>query len=310
MINTIAALGVNSHSRLFDLRNPGPDGIVVSNVDGISPADAVISTIPNGLGHGSRLISATIPDREITIFLKLYGSSGYSMDAQRHELYRVFTPGNEITLLFSTDTSNRHIRGYVSKFDGVWFVESQAPCTAAITITCPDPFFYDTNSETISRSLQWSNPEFEFPWTNPVNQRTLEFSTVTNAGVPMTQPGDINIGFLINIHPVVPLSNLVTVRNSTTGQSITMNPEGFHDIEGVIATDVLDANWNVVLNTNKVDLSAELTKHGTPYSAYPLFPDGIARIDLYPGQNIIFLDTVDSSMVDVSITFTPKYVGV
>lgn len=129
---------------MLTLEDP-TNGYVVTNVDGLDPVPAIISTSSFAQGDGEQYHNSRRSSRNIKLTLSLKPDyTTTTIESLRKNLYKYFMPKTEIILKFYiTSTIYREIIGRVETFETPIF--SKDP-EITISIMCFNPDFYGTNT--------------------------------------------------------------------------------------------------------------------------------------------------------------------
>lgn len=118
------------------------------------------------------------------------------IEDSRHESYKYFPVRKPVKLYFETDSKTVYLKGYTEENDPGIFSSAEE---TAITVVCPDPWFYETSDETIVFS--GIDPLFEFPFdNNSLDQKLIIFGELKDNIVDKFEyRGDIEVGFVAEI---------------------------------------------------------------------------------------------------------------
>jgi len=158
----------------LELALPEKSGISVRSITGIGAGKASISTTELASDDGSIYNSARAETRNIVITLGMHDTlidhPEWSIEDSRHLIYKYFPKKKPVKLTFHTDRHDLYIIGYVESNEDDIFSKDE---TAQISIICPDPNFYDVETE-----INWMGgviSEFEFPFENNTVDHDLAF---------------------------------------------------------------------------------------------------------------------------------------
>lgn len=190
------------------------DKFQVTNITGLNPPNAIISTSTNYNFDGVRYNSSRLDKRNIVITLVIQDS----VEQNRMLLNSVVFPKRYIKTYYKNNSKDLYIEGYVESLEYDIFSEK---CVSQISIICTNPYFVakDITTNTLSSVVNL----FEFP-----------FST-TSQGIPISEYigvmskdiinyGNAESGVLIELearNTVVRPSLL----NLTTMESMTIDTE-------------------------------------------------------------------------------------
>lgn len=300
MIRTVTVTNNHDESLLMDLRNPYESGFAITEITGISPAEANINTTELSLVDGSVFNSARIPNRNIVLNIKLLPKT--TIAEARHRLYKYFPIKRRVRLTFDTDSRSAYIDGYVERNEVNIFDSFEK---AQISLICPDPFFKST--EDIAVNMSSFVGRFTFPFSNPVGESTLIMSELTiDRDTEIFYEGDDSAGVVFEVRIFDDPSH-IAFHNYTTGQSMTVNDDKILLVTGnrLTAGDILR------ISTIPGKKSATLTRDTTVYNvlaALGLTPDWIT---ITPGDNSFRIaPSITSARLYSSLNYDVLYEGI
>ena len=212
MIKSITVTNPKNESLVLELTNPKASGLYVRSIDGLGPSKASIhmtelATLDGGVFNSSRMSA-----RNILLTLGMLDSP--TIEDARLRTYKYFPIKRQVTLKVATDKHTLEATGYIESHQPNIFSEQEE---TQISIVCPDPFFYakTTNEQGFSGVM----PEFTFPFSNnSLTTNLIRFGSIrldTRANV--MYDGDVSTGFIINIHALDVVRNLVIFNTDTNG---------------------------------------------------------------------------------------------
>lgn len=134
---------------LVDNGRAETDLIQVTNITGLDPVKAAVSTSPFGSVDGSAYTGSSVQSRNIVLTLRPNPNwDDYTYEALRRLLYSYFMPKRPTRLIFySDDLIPVKIDGIVESVEVNLF--SKDP-ELQVSIVCPDPYFIALNPEVIT----------------------------------------------------------------------------------------------------------------------------------------------------------------
>ncbi len=197
-------------------------GLLITEIDGISPSKASILTASMSSIDGSEYTGAKMEERNITISIAFNPLFYWddTIEDMRHLCYKYFPIKKNIKLEFNTDTRKSYIFGYVEDVDVNLFSNQES---ASISIICPDPYFR-VEGETVSLDVGVVTPMFEFPFSNESLDEDLIIFGEEFIGKEDTvhYPGDVDTGCIVTFRAKGPVSNIEFI-NKTANQSINIS---------------------------------------------------------------------------------------
>lgn len=220
MIKSVKVTNHLGKSWLLELSHPEKSGFIVTNIDGLGPGAASISTSPYATKDGSKFNSARADQRNI-VFSILFDPDDRksSIEQKRHESYKMFPKKKNVTIEIETEERKGIINGYVESNEPIIFSER---CGFSVSVICPDPYFY--SSEEQETHFWGIEPLFEFPFEDPIpDTPSLEFSeyNLTPQQVILYE-GDSDVGLRFEIYLLGKVGN-ITIYNITAGTSMAID---------------------------------------------------------------------------------------
>lgn len=342
MIRAVKAINYLGRSLLMRLDGREDDSLLLWNVDGISPGSADINITEVASTDGAYFNSARQNSREITLTLLLNWAP--NIESARKDSYAYFPLKKPVRLIFYSDTAMnrgrtyincaRYIDGYVQQNTVEIFGSKN--CAAQIVIKCPDPYFYEYNSNTgtdqevyMKTAFGQRIAGFEFPFSNEsLTENLIEFKSeymssdecIINYPTEAAETGfDLVIRFLKDVQ--YPLWPEFKITQEETGQTMELNFTGiltYPDYSGGFLTG--DA---VVVSTVRghkdVAISRPTIDNGAGVSVLRIFFGVDYRsnnwLQLIPGKNTFKLSTsaknlVDNGTIAMEISYIRAYEGV
>jgi len=230
---------------------------LVTNIDGLGPADGTVNTLDSVLDPGGVEVSAQTGQRNIVATVSFHpdASQNATTENLRKALYAVFSVGNEVQLEFVMDTGESYlIEGWVEKHTPVIF--SSDP-TVQISIINPDPYFDLKGATTETVTIQNTSGQYDF-------------------NVPFD--GDVAVGFVVDADVAAAMdSSLGYGFNVTSSRDLTI----FIDVAG---TDFAVGD-HIQISTVKGDRHVTLTQSGSANNGLPFFGGSLVDMQLLPGDN-------------------------
>ena len=195
MIKSMTVTNVMGASKTMPLTGYEESGFLIKEISGLGAGDVSIYTTELASVDGSIYNSSHLPERDIDItLLPVLTNDGTTIEERRLECYKYFPAKQKVTLTFETDTRIAQISGYVKKNEPDIFTN---PETFSITVTCPNPYFFDVryyHGET-SKIFTAVEKEFEFPWQNEISDiQSVAGATYYSEQTPISNVGVITVG--------------------------------------------------------------------------------------------------------------------
>lgn len=198
MINSVTVINDLGERLEMGIWIPDKSGLLISNIDGLSPATADINTTDTATVDGSVYNSSRFPERNININV-IYNPEIFTQDAiehLRHLAYQFFPIKRSIRLIFNTDERISWIEGRVEANDVNIFSRQEE---VSFSIICPDPYFRVDGKKTFQ--LSSTIDMFEFPFSNEsLDDPLLIMSELNQANTGrFLYEGDVSTGCIIRL---------------------------------------------------------------------------------------------------------------
>lgn len=259
----------------------------VYKIDGLQPPAVTINSSKKSTSDGSTINNVSVESRNIVIYMTINGD----IEKNRINLYKYFPLKQTITLYFKNESRDVEIDGTVEIIECDLFASKQV---AQISLICPQPYFKDVD-KLISYFSDVSNL-FEIPFS--ISKNGVEFSCIsTNIRKSIVNTGDVTSGVLIRLYAIgtVVKPIIYDVFNRT---HIALNY-------------TMEANDEIVINTNIGEKSITLIRNGISYNAMGYMTPDSKWLTLAQGDNVFTYDTESgSSNLQISFTTSVLYGGV
>ena len=324
------------------LENAGGDQIcmtataqkyMISEIDGLCPPTAVLSTAGYAGTDGSYLTNAYIDKRNIVI--TFYMSGVGDTEQRRQELYSVVQPSKYIKMYYYTRRRKVYAEGYVESMTISNFVSG---VNGQISILCPDLYWHGVEAATYSTADSETDVTANFYYTFPnsswytnddgyeetqiaVAESTAAFEsdTVTaSASLTIDNDGD-EYGFvmrLINGNEHDANFDKIIITNETAGQTMTIDYSEYGYVE------IGEDGGYLVIDTIAGEKDIHRWSHtGIDKGSYMRYFDFSVSdwLTLVHGENVITVTvTVSTSSytygvletLSFEIDYQPVYLGV
>lgn len=287
----------------LELGKPDVSGFLIKSITGLGPAKANVNTTEVSTNDGSLFNSARLSQRNIVLDMVFINTVyGESIEDLRQKSYKYFPLKKSVELTIETDNRYAKTTGYVESNEPNIFSSQEG---TQISIICPDPYFYsageDGNNVTNFYSI---DPMFEFPFSNEsLDEPLLVFGEIQikTEGV-ITYHGDSEIGVMIYIHAIGPVTN-INIYNTETREVMRINTEKISSLtgKGIVASD------DIVINTAKGEKSITLIREGVSYNILNCLDKNTDWFTLAKGDNI-FVFTADSGVTNLQFRVENKVI--
>lgn len=307
MIKSITVVNRKGEELLISLSDPLASGLAVSNITGLGPVKASISTTSYASRDGAVFNSARVDVRNIVLSMIFVSSENELIETIRQRTYRYFPVKEPITLKFVTDNRECTIDGYVESNEPEIFNRRES---TQISIICPDPYFYDSSTSQ-KVSFLGKTGIFHFPFANEgTDTETVIMGEITRRLTKsFIYDGEGQTGVVIMLDFLGEVGGKITIENKTTKQKMVIDTSLFSDSYKLKKDDRI---W---INTNPGNKYVRLVKsvNGTSSSSINILnciASGSVWIEIVHGEND-FAVTADSGQenIDVSVRTVVRYEG-
>lgn len=314
MLKSVTVTNYRGDSLELPLRWPNDSGLLISNIDGITPGNVQVNSQDFAVLDGGVYNSSRMQTRNIVIEF-YYGRGSQVPDADNHDVetsrhiaYRYFPVKTQVRLDFLTEERNLSIWGYVESNDTDIFSEQEK---GQLSIVCPDPYFYE--HDTVVFNFGDSIPEFEFPFSNEsLTEPSICFSDYGPGNIYSVEyNGDIEVGAIIRIHFLkIQTVPEIGIYDISKNKKLILN---FDDIKSKTSVDLIGRYSDIVFSSVRGQKDIWYERFGQKKSIIGAFDvQNFPWMYLTPGENL-FGFTVDEAYIDefnISIEHRGAYGGV
>lgn len=300
MINAVEVTNSIGESLLLELFYPEKTGIAVGPITGLGTPQFTVNTIPYGIGDGSAVGTVRADYRNIVF--KFWPLFNPLVEDSRQLLYRYFQVKKPITLTFHLDNRTVDIDGYVESNDPDIFTN---PESISISVICPDPYFRDRDPD--KTYFYGSAPMFEFPFSNPVNYKTLIMSelSIDNRATIEYKP-EIATGMEIEIR-LESVTGDIALYNVGTEEKLLIYNDKIERFTG----KPLDKGDQIFVNTVLGSRTIELYREGHRYNILGAVNRDLDWFQLEQGPNVFTYTTAEEhAFVFITFTYQNKYASI
>lgn len=200
MIQSIAITNHLNDRLIIDMRNPDySTGFFVQSITGLEPVKANINISDYSMADGGAFNLARLPSRNIVLSLGFLDVGTPTIEEIRQSSYKYFPIKKKVKFEIFTDKRRCEIFGYIEKNENNIFSKNEG---TVISIICPDPYFYSTDTNFNTTIFYGVVNSFEFPFSNEsLSESLLTMGEIVNqqeANVIYT--GDATVGVILNFY--------------------------------------------------------------------------------------------------------------
>lgn len=257
----------------------------ITHIEGLESSDITISMVPTAQYDGSTVNKVRIEPRPITIEAEYPALP--NTEEVRHWLESFFMPKNKGTLSVDYCGTKRKIEYYCSRFKDNR-INLFSPLAFSITLTCPDPWFYDAEKNTAD--MVKTVPLLTFPFNSLQGIGITSGTSWRSTEIEINNTGDDAIGLVVEI----------------TANGTIKDPYIESGTQRVQAKCTMVTNDIIVFST--VPLKKDIILNGkgnTPYYRKSDF------FSIPPGKSILRIGAASGiSNATASAHYSFKYMGV
>ncbi|MGG3987678.1 phage tail family protein [Bacillus smithii] len=261
---------------------------------------ASITYATNYRVHGATMVSSRLEQRDLSLlfYISVAGKTEDWIQKKRDQVFKVFNPiYNPVTLQLKTKTKDLRVDVNVETTPSIapGFANSNRVWQKVLVqLSAGNPFFQDAETEKVEIAT-WV-PEFEFSFEIPeegIEMGARSPSLIVN----VLNNGQIATGMTIQFKALGTVSN-PSLFNVNTREMFKINK-------------VMQAGEVITVNTNQGKKRVESSLNGVTTNIFNYMEFGSKFMQLEVGDNLFRYDA-DSNLenLEVSIYFTPKYIGV
>ena len=280
MIRSVNVTNYLGETLSIDPFDPESSGFLITNLKGITPVKADINFTDITTQDGGLYNSSRIGTRNITMALMFMPKP--TIEDTRLLSYRYFPVKKQVSLEFITDSRRAEIVGYVESNDINIYTKSEY---SAISILCPDPYFYSTDKESVIDVL-FSGILPGFRFTIPSNSDAapnLIFGKMKSVNEKIIKyTGDSEIGMEVIIRAVGPVGDII-VYNRITQESMTIKADKLQTLTG----SSMSSGDVITILTYRGNKKIELLRNGVVYNILNCLDKNASWLQLRKGNNTI-----------------------
>ena len=255
--------------------NPAYDLV---SVEGLTPSTANIATSALGQLDGTKFNSARLNERNILLTI----APKSDIETNRINLYRWFSPKQQVRIYYQNETRDIYVDGYVESMEGSLF---DNPQSYTISIICPSAYLI-ASEETV-QAANYTTALFEFPFS--IEESGIEISTYDSVStVVVNNESDIETGMVIELSASGDVENPKIYRRDT--------------LDNFALNFIMQAGDVIRISTIKGNKSVILTRNGTDTNIINNIAKNITWFQLEPGDNLFTYEATEG-LQDLSVTF-------
>lgn len=299
MLNSIKITTQSGLTQEFVLRRPDSSGLLIRSVSDLGPGGVDLkmtdyASLPGSVYSGSRKTTRNLVLDTVIMWKD-------TVEQARRLVERWFKIGEEILMVFYSDTRTCYIRGVVESNEPSIFDDgsvSGIPCQ--ISIVCPDPRFYDVE-DTILVTYSSLRSGFNFPAiiSNATPVGLLESENRFN----IVYDGTENEGVIFTFVFKQSASSLKIIDYNTGKYMLISGPE-----------TIFQSGDKLTISTKTGEKSIILVRNNVSYNYlnyYKLYES--EWVSLKQGSNAFVIETngiQSATAYNIRVAFTKAYWGI
>ena len=261
----------------------------ITNIQGLSPAEATINTSQAALLDGAFFNSSKVNMRTLNLAFTIEGRVEYN----RLFVYRVLKVKEPVTIYYKSNNLDVFIKGYVKSITVGHFDAKQK---ATVQILCPNPY-WKAAQEVIDELSVYKNM-FYFPFASVAEGEIIFGEIDTEAEAVVINASGIETGLKFELFAKSPIAN-PKIFNYLTGDFIGLNFS-------------MQAGDYITINTGRGEKSITLFRNGQTINIFNAIMENSTWLML-PSAGAVFVYTVESGALgnlEITISHYDLYEGV
>lgn len=261
---------------------------IVVGATGLTPPRATIYTSSSANKKGSKYNGSTIEERSLNLTIKLLGD----IEANRNNLYKWIDSEQYVKVYYRNGVKNVYCEGYVEIPNLELFTENEI---VELEILCPNPYWKDLQDVVVDISVLLKQFTFPFSIVNPI-----PFSTIKDDGVTKVFNSGNETGMIIRAVFKRAITNFIFEDAIDSTKKI-----------GFKSTFTFNKDDTLIINTEDSPKTIKRISSDGAVENILKYVDGKPYwFQLKKGYNSFTYTSSNNSGVEVTISFTNKYLGV
>lgn len=271
------------------LRNEDGDELSFNNIganfkiveaDGLYPPTATINTNESALIDGAMFNGSKVNMRTIKLAFTIESDA----ENNRALVYKVLRVKDPVTLLYTSDTRDVFIDGYVESVKIDHFAKKQV---VTLTMLCPSPYF--KKAQAVVNELTTVIAMFHFPFASTATPELVFGKQDETASTTIYNDGTISTGFIIELYAKASVAD-PKIYDYKTQEYIEL------DID-------LEAGDLVTINTNQGEKTVTLLREGVTTNIFNRVKPGSTWLQLPAGGGVYVFVVGTGSTTNLFVTF-------
>ena len=275
----------NSDGKIVNIN----DGVnyVVTDFEGFNPPTASLYSSKSPNRKGSKKNGSTLDERALNIEIKILGD----IEVNRNALYEWTDTETELKIYYKNGVKNVYCEGTVTDCDIPLCTDNEL---VTLAIVCNDPFLKDLQE--IATDISNLLKQFTFPFA--IDANGIPFSTLRADNRTNIFNAGADTGAIIKIKALGEVSNISLFDGNDASRIFKINM-------------TLQENEIVEIDTERSPRTVKLIRtDGTVENILKYVGHNPTWFQLKKGNNIFAFTASDTANVEVTFSFTNKFLGV
>ena len=259
---------------------------VVIDFEGFAPPPASLYTSKSPNRKGSKKNGSTLDERTLIFQIKILGN----VEANRNALYEWTDTETELKIYYKNGVRNIYCVGTVTDCDVPACTDNEI---MTVAITCPDPYLKDLRE--IATEISNLLKQFTFPFA--IDANGIPFSTIKTENKTNVFNAGAETGAIIRIKALGEVSNISLYDANDATRIFSINT-------------TLQENEIVEIDTTRSPRTVRLIRtNGTAENILRFIGHNPTWFQLKKGNNLFAFSSSDNGKIEVTFSFTNKYLG-
>lgn len=259
---------------------------VVIDFEGFTPPSASLYTSKSPNRKGSKKNGSTLDERTLIFQIKILGN----VEANRNALYEWTDTETELKIYYKNGVKNIYCEGTVTDCDVPVCTDNEI---MTVAITCPDPYLKDLRE--IATEISNLLKQFTFPFA--IDANGIPFSTIKTENKTNVFNAGAETGAIIRIKALGEVSNISLYDANDATKIFSINT-------------TLQENEIVEIDTTRSPRTVRLIRtNGTAENILRYVGHNPTWFQLRKGNNLFAFSSSDNGKIEVTFTFTNRYLG-
>lgn len=301
MIQRVKVTNHIGESIEIELARPEKTGLLINSIEGLGPPTANINTTELAILDGAAFNSSRVESRNIVISMILFPLT--TIEDSRLRIYKFFPIKKKVMIEITTDRRSCKTEGYVETVEPDIFSEQES---CQVSIICPDPYLYSTETSVIYFTGVQSL--FTFPFSNnSLTENQLIMGEINKVDTyTIDYEGSIEIGITIIVSFTAAVKGLV-IYNPKSRKVMQIDD----DILSAAIGSHFKKGDELTIVTQRGQRKATVFRDGRTINIMNALKRPVGWLTLNTGKNQLSYDAVEgANNIEFRIEYLTAYDGV